>query len=120
MRIIMTTAIALILSVFALSSFAGDQHKVNGVVKAIKSGEKKITVKHGPIESLGMMGMTMDFKVYDPSMLDEVKEGHKISMMIEQDKDGSFVIMELEDGGMAGDSMMGDDHGHEGMKDHMH
>lgn len=118
MRIILTTVLAFMVTFYVANSVAGDQHKVTGVVQAIKSADKKITVKHGPIESLGMMGMTMDFKVYDPAMLDEVKEGHKISMMIEQDADGGFTIMELEDGGMASDAMMGD--GHEGMKDHMH
>lgn len=120
MRIMKIAVLAFMTVLFAASSFAGDQHKVDGVVKAIKSADKKITVKHGPIEGLGMAGMTMDFKVYDPSMLDEVKEGNKISMMIEQDKDGNFVIMELEDGGAAGDAMMGDSHSHEGTKEHTH
>ena len=68
------------------TAVAGDQHEVEGVVKQIKSETKKITISHGPIKSLGMDGMTMDFAVY-------------------------LVIMELEDKGMAQDEMgSGGDH----------
>ena len=98
---------------------AGDSHPVEGVIKKIKTDDKKLTISHGPIKTLGMSGMTMDFKVYDPSMLDEVKEGHMVSFMIEEDKSGNFVIVEIEDKGMAkGGSMYSDNHGHS--HDHSH
>jgi Cu(I)/Ag(I) efflux system protein CusF len=124
MRILLITVMTLVTAVFAASVVAGDQHKVQGVVKTIKTSDKKITVSHGPIASMGMPGMTMDFAVYDPSMLDEVTEGHKISMMVEVDKDGKFTIMELEDQGMAEGmpgnsmSMQGGDHEHMQMHNH--
>ena len=93
------------------TAVAGDQHEVEGVVKQIKSETKKITISHGPIKSLGMDGMTMDFAVYDPAMLAEVQEGHVISFVLEKDKSGNLVIMELEDKGMAQDEMgSGGDH----------
>lgn len=112
MRIIMLAVLSIVTVFFAAGAIAGDQHKVQGVVKAIKSGDKKITVSHGPITSLGMPGMTMDFAVYDPAMLDEVSEGHNVSMMVEVDKKGNFTIMELEDQGMASGAMPGGDHEH--------
>lgn len=95
--------------------FASDQHEAQGIVKKIKSGDKKITISHGPIKSLGMDGMTMDFSVYDPSMLGEVKEGHKVSFLIEMDKSGNFVIMEIEDEGAAkaGNMASSEDHSHQ-------
>jgi Cu(I)/Ag(I) efflux system protein CusF len=92
---------------------ASDQHEAEGVVKQIKSDVKKITISHGPIKSLGMDGMTMDFPVYDPAMLDEVQEGHMISFVLEEDKSGNLVIMDLEDKGVAkGDMGQGGDHHH--------
>ena len=113
MRIMMIAVISMVVSLFAVNSFAGDQHKLRGVVKAIKTDANKLTISHGPIKSLGMDGMTMDFGVYDPSMLDEVSKGHKISAVIEEDRAGNFVIMEIEDQGMASGSMAnGDGHNH--------
>ncbi len=116
-RIFETTLFALVMC-FALQApvFAGDQHEAEGVVKKIKSSDKKITISHGPIHSLGMDGMTMDFPVFDPAMLDEVQEGHKISFVLEKDKSGNLVIMELEDKGMAKGDMAEGEHSHE----HMH
>ena len=115
MRHITMAVILLSISSFGFNAVASEQHKVQGVVKAIKTSDKKITVSHGPIASLGMPGMTMDFAVYDPAMLDEVSKGHKVSMMVEVDKDGKFIIMDLEDQGEAGKesmSMSGMDHEH--------
>ena len=89
--------IASCLLIFGVGSIsAGEQHEVSGVVKAVKSDQKKLTISHGPIKTLGMDGMTMDFGVYDPAMLDEVKEGQNVSFLIEVDKKGNFIIMELE------------------------
>lgn len=110
--LVLTVALACL---FALQAplFAGDQHEAEGVVKKIKTSDKKLTISHGPIKSLGMDGMTMDFAVYDPAMLDEVEEGHKISFVLEEDKSGNLVIMELEDKGMAkGDMASGEGHAH--------
>ena len=89
--------IASCLLIFGAASIsAGQQHEVTGVVKAVKSDQKRLTISHGPIKTLGMDGMTMDFAVYDPAMLDEVKEGQNVSFLIEVDKKGNFIIMELE------------------------
>jgi len=81
------------------TAIAAQQHEVNGVVKAVKKDSKKLTIQHGPIKSMGMSGMTMDFSVYDPAMLSEISTGQKVSFMIEVDKAGNFVIMEIEDMG---------------------
>jgi len=113
MKKTLIAATAALACFFAVPLLAGDQHQAEGVVKKIKTSDKKLTISHGPIKSLGMDGMTMDFAVYDPAMLDEVEEGHKISFVIEQDKSGNFVIMELEDKGMAkGDMSSSGEHAH--------
>lgn len=75
---------------------AGDEHKAEGVIKAIKADSNKLTISHGPIKSMGMDGMTMDFIVSDPGMLEVVKEGQNVSFMIEVDKKGNFIITDIE------------------------
>ncbi len=73
-------AAAILASSFALSPFASAQSAMNsGEVKKIDESAGKITLKHGPIKSLGMdEGMTMVFRVKDPAMLKAVKEGDKV------------------------------------------
>jgi Cu(I)/Ag(I) efflux system protein CusF len=82
-------------------AWAGDEHAVEGVIKDIKAADNKLTISHGPIKTLGMDGMTMDFLVSDPGMLEVVQKGHAVSFVIEQDDKGNFVIMDIEDKGMA-------------------
>jgi Cu/Ag efflux protein CusF len=41
----------------------------SGVVKQVRSSENKLKIQHGPIDKLGMPGMTMLFKVRDPQQL---------------------------------------------------
>lgn len=58
---------------------------VNGEVKKIDESAGKITLKHGPIKSLGMdEGMTMVFRVQDPAMLKQVKVGDKVQFEAER------------------------------------
>lgn len=44
--------------------------------------EGKIVLKHGPIPSLRMSPMTMDYGVSDPKMLALVKPGAKVRFMV--------------------------------------
>jgi Cu/Ag efflux protein CusF len=57
-----------------------------GEVKKIDEAAGKITLKHGPIKNLDMDedGMTMVFRVQDPSMLKQVKVGDKIQFEAER------------------------------------
>ena len=109
---------AILALLFSVSVMAGDGHEAEGVIKKIKSSDKKLTISHGPIKSLGMSGMTMDFKVYDPAMLDEVKEGHMVSFVLEKDKSNNLVIVEIEDKGMAKNTMSEHSHNHGHSHDH--
>ncbi|OFW96790.1 MAG: RND transporter [Alphaproteobacteria bacterium RIFCSPHIGHO2_12_FULL_66_14] len=56
---------------------AGDQ--VKGEVIKIDKAAGKVTLKHGPIKNLDMDSMTMVFRVKDPTMLDKVKAGDKVT-----------------------------------------
>lgn len=42
----------------------------------LKSGQ--VTLRHGPIDNLGMPGMTMMFPVSDKRMLTSIKDGDKV------------------------------------------
>ena len=59
---------------------------VNGEVKKIDEAAGKVTLKHGPIKNLDMDedGMTMVFRVQDPSLLKQVKVGDKVRFEAER------------------------------------
>jgi Cu/Ag efflux protein CusF len=76
-------------------AIAGGVGSGEGVVNKIKETDKKLNITHGPIKGV-MGGMTMDFTVADPAMLDEVSAGSKIRFVVEKDKSGDFVVTDLQ------------------------
>ena len=54
-----------------------------------------MTIKHGPIENLGMPGMTMVFRVKEPAMLDQLKAGDKINFAADR-VNGVFTVLRIE------------------------
>lgn len=79
----------------AASTAAGAAATAEGVVRKVDKAAGKITIAHGPLENLGMPGMTMAFGVSDPAFLERVKAGDKIRFVAER-KDGAFVVTTLE------------------------
>jgi Cu/Ag efflux protein CusF len=77
------------------TSAESGQAKSSGVVKKVDKGAGKVTIRHEPLENLGMPKMTMVFRVKDPSMLDRLKEGDKIRFVAEK-VDGVFTVMSFE------------------------
>jgi len=78
----------------ATSPDAPDTLSEGGVQKVDKD-TGKLTIKHGPLNNLGMPAMTMAFKVQDPAMLDQVKVGEQVRFRVER-ANGSFTITRLE------------------------
>ena len=68
---------------------------VNGEIRKVDTGTKKITIKHGEIKNLDMPGMTMAFKVKDPAMLNQVKAGDKVRFKVEK-TNGALVVTEFQ------------------------
>ena len=68
---------------------------VNGEVRKVDKGAGKITLKHDPIPNLEMPGMTMVFRVKDPSVLDRLKEGDKIKFAADK-IDGALTVTEVQ------------------------
>lgn len=66
-----------------------------GTVRKIDKTAGKLTIAHGPLENLGMPGMTMAFRVSDAAMLDQVKVGDKIRFIADR-VDGVFSVTKLE------------------------
>ena len=67
----------------------------DGEVRKVDKEAKKLTIRHGPIESLGMPPMTMVFQVKDPAMLDKVTAGDKIRFAADKDG-GAFTVTHIE------------------------
>jgi len=67
----------------------------SGEVRKIDKDAQKITLKHGEIKSMDMPGMTMVFKVLEPTLLDKVKVGDKVRFNAEK-RDGAIVVTEIE------------------------
>jgi Cu(I)/Ag(I) efflux system protein CusF len=67
----------------------------DGEVRKVDKEQGKVTLKHGPIVSLDMPGMTMVFKVADPKMLDNLKPGDKVKFAA-SDKDGNITVTAIE------------------------
>jgi Cu/Ag efflux protein CusF len=66
-----------------------------GGVQKVDKDTGKLTIKHGPLNNLGMPAMTMAFKVRDPAMLDQVKVGEQVRFHVER-ANGSLTITKLE------------------------
>jgi Cu(I)/Ag(I) efflux system periplasmic protein CusF len=67
----------------------------DGEVKKVDKDAGKMTIKHGPIENLGMSNMTMVFRVKDPAMLDQVKPGDKIRFAADK-VNGALTVTKIE------------------------
>ena len=78
----------------AVSPAAGQLSE--GEVRKVDKDAKKITVRHGPIPSLGMPdAMTMVYRVKDPAMLEQVKPGDKIRFGLEK-AGGQYTLTRIE------------------------
>ncbi|MGV3627906.1 MAG: copper-binding protein [Betaproteobacteria bacterium] len=67
----------------------------DGEVRKVDMDAKKITLRHGPIENLGMPPMTMVFQVKDPALLEKVKTGDKVKFLAEK-TGGAYTVMQIE------------------------
>ena len=68
---------------------------VDGEVIEVDQKEKRATLKHGPIKSIGMDAMTMEFLVPDPKILASLKPGDQIRFAASYEN-GDYVITRSE------------------------
>ena len=67
----------------------------DGEVRKVDKDAGKITLKHGEIKNIQMPPMTMVFRVKDPAMLGQVKQGDKVRFRVEQ-QGGALTITKIE------------------------
>jgi Cu(I)/Ag(I) efflux system protein CusF len=90
-------------SLLALACFAAaaqtpataPKEMADAEVRKVDIDAKKVTLKHGPIKSLDMPGMTMVFQVKDMTLLEKLKAGDKIRFSAEQQQ-GAYVVTGVE------------------------
>ncbi|GAA0794263.1 copper-binding protein [Cupriavidus gilardii] len=68
---------------------------VSAEIKKIDAQTGKVTLKHGPIENLGMPGMTMAFPVKDRASLGKFKEGDAVSVTFDK-VDGAPTVVDMQ------------------------
>ncbi|NKC16733.1 MAG: copper-binding protein [Gammaproteobacteria bacterium] len=56
-----------------------------GIVRSVNLEQRKVKLKHGPIQKLDMPGMTMIFRVKDPALLKQIKAGEEVGFTIEME-----------------------------------
>jgi Cu(I)/Ag(I) efflux system periplasmic protein CusF len=93
----LVAAAMLVLSSPVLPSLSTAQSAmIDGQVTKIDASAGKITLKHGPIKKLDMdEGMTMVFRVKDPTMLKQVKVGDKVRFDADR-VNGQITVTKIE------------------------
>ena len=71
----------------------GDMHKGEGKVEKI--GKDSVTISHGPIPSMQMGAMTMEFKLSKGTMPTGIAEGGMVNFEFAARKDGNFEISSI-------------------------
>jgi Cu(I)/Ag(I) efflux system protein CusF len=91
-------AVLLAAAITATGAWAGSHQGgtlFDGEVRKVDKDAKKITIKHGPMQSLDMPPMTMVFQVKDAALLDQVKAGDKVKFHAEK-LGGAFTVTRIE------------------------
>lgn len=66
-----------------------------GEIRKVDKAAGKLTIKHGPLDNLGMPAMTMIFRVKDPAMLDQIKPGDRIKFRAES-VNGVLTVVQVQ------------------------
>lgn len=67
----------------------------HGEIKKVDAANGRLTIKHGPLENLGMGAMTMVFKVKDPAMITQVQVGDRIDFVADE-VGGALTVVKLQ------------------------
>jgi Cu(I)/Ag(I) efflux system periplasmic protein CusF len=69
---------------------------IDGMVTKIDTSAGKITIKHGPLKKFDMEeGMTMVYRIQDPTMLMVVKAGDKVKFDADH-VNGQFIVTKIQ------------------------
>lgn len=84
-------AAATILVALASTALAGDAG-TTGKINSIDAAGRTINLTHGPIDSLGWPGMTMDFAVLPSIDLGALKPGETVAFTLVQTDEGTYAV----------------------------
>jgi Cu/Ag efflux protein CusF len=70
--------------------------EASGVVSAVDLSQRKITIKHGAIKSLGWPAMTMDFAVNEEIDLTAFNLGMRVNFTLVRAANGSWIVDTLK------------------------
>lgn len=87
------TFVAATLPLLAAASLA-QTPQASGEVTKIDKANSRVTLRHGEIKNLDMPPMTMNFRVRDGKILDEVAVGDRVRFTAEK-LDGKYVLTTL-------------------------
>ena len=97
-KFVVSTALAVLAATLSAPALAAGEHDghampmpqadvkatlTDAVVKKVDKSAGLVTLSHGPLENLGMPGMTMAFKMKDSAWAGKLKAGDKIRFMAE-------------------------------------
>ncbi|MFN3883411.1 MAG: copper-binding protein [Rhodocyclaceae bacterium] len=82
-------------SVLASTAVAAAEELSRGTIKKIDVAGQRVTIAHGPIKNLGMMPMTMTFKVKEPALIKAVSVGDEVRFRVEM-VDGDYTVVRIE------------------------
>jgi Cu/Ag efflux protein CusF len=68
-----------------------ERHSTRGVLRAIATDRTSVTIAHEDIPNF-MKAMTMPFDVFNPTLLDGLRVGQKVSFEFFESPDGRLVI----------------------------
>ena len=78
----------------AVSAPSAKAEMTRGEIKKIDLDTGKVTLKHGPIDNLGMPAMTMVFKLSKPDAAANFKVGDSVQFRADN-LNGAFVVTEI-------------------------
>jgi Cu(I)/Ag(I) efflux system protein CusF len=91
-----TVIVAVMAALFSLPLQAAEPAPLSqGEVRKIDVGAQKITLRHGPIASIGMPPMTMVFEVEKPELLEGISAGEKVNFQVQQ-QGSRYIVTELQ------------------------
>ena len=90
----MAAALALAAPAHAVSHHSALAGYTEGEVRKVDKAGGKVTLKHGPIANLEMPPMTMVFRVKEPALLANLKEGDKVKFKADKVQ-GAYTVTEL-------------------------
>jgi Cu(I)/Ag(I) efflux system protein CusF len=94
MKFLRTIALASMLAA-STSVLAAETPLSEGEIRKVNLDTATLTIRHGELKNLGMMPMTMVFKVQDKQMLERAAVGDKVRFLAEK-VDGALTVVALE------------------------